>query len=304
MIESLLTAGWFFITILLEIVPLFLVATFLAGLSLEYVSPETLRKHLGGRRSLRGMLLATGFGFVTPFCSCSTIPVLAGMMAAGIPIGVLTAFLFASPYPIEVGLIVLGPIFGWAFAIIFSATGALIAFLSGILIQALGWQNQVKQMPAPAESSESTNTEAPLMLESGFRIKVKRSILYAIGFLRKLGLYIIVGTAVGALIYGFLPEALVVEYAGSSSLFAVPIGALIGVPLYVSIIPVIPIIYSLHLKGVSAGAVIAFLITATAISPPELMMLSGLFKKKFLIAFVLIMIIGAIATGYLFNVIS
>ena len=134
----------FFINVLIEIIPLFLTVTFLAGLALEYIKPQVIREKLGGKKGVTGILAATALGFVTPFCSCSTIPLLAGMMAAGIPIGVLTAFLFASPYPIEVGMIVLGPMFGWAFAIAFVVTGAIIAVISGLLLQRLNWQNQVK----------------------------------------------------------------------------------------------------------------------------------------------------------------
>jgi uncharacterized membrane protein YraQ (UPF0718 family) len=117
-------------------------------------------------------------------------------------------------------------------------------------------------------------------------------------------LFILAGSIMGSIIYGFVPEDLLATYMGGTSILAVPIAALIGVPLYVSIIPVIPIILSLSGKGVSTGAVIAFMITATSISPPELIMLSGMFKKQYIALFVTMMIIGAIATGYVFNIIA
>ena len=123
-------------------------------------------------------------------------------------------------------------------------------------------------------------------------------------FFKRMFLYVLVGSAMGAIIYGFVPEELLATYMGGSSILAVPIAALIGVPLYVSIIPVIPIILSLSTKGVSTGAVIAFMITATSISPPELIMLSGMFKRKYLLLFVAMMIFGAIVTGYVFNMIG
>jgi hypothetical protein len=303
MMEMLINSLLFWATILAEIIPLFLVVTFLAGLALEYISAETLRRNLGGKGSISGTLLATFFGFITPFCSCSTIPVVGGMIAAGIPIGIITAFLFASPYPVEVALIMLGPLFGWAFAAIFCAAGVAIAILTGITIQKLGWQDQVKSVASLIGGSESNNAEDPQISREAFKAKAKRAVVYAFSFLKKQIGYIIVGSAIGAFIYGFLPTDLVLTYAGGSSIFAVPIAALIGVPLYVSIIPVIPIVFSLYLKGLSAGAVIAFLITATAISPPELIMLSGMFKKKYIAAFIVVMIAGSIVTGYLFNAI-
>ena len=134
-----------------------------------------------------------------------------------------------------------------------------------------------------------------------FNAKVARAWDYTIGFARKLLLIIIASSAVGALIYGLVPEEFIIRYAGGSSPWVVIIAALLGVPLYVNVAAIVPIIYTLSLKGMSNGAVIAFLITATTISPPELFMLSALFKWKYLIAFSIAMVIGAIITGYFLN---
>ncbi len=343
---ALLNTLTFFVNVLIEIIPLFLVVTFLAGLALEYIKPAMIRERLGGKKGVTGLLAATILGFITPFCSCSTIPLLAGMLAAGIPISVLTAFLFASPYPVEVGMIVLGPMFGWAFAVAFVATGAIIAVLSGLLLQRLDWQDQIrgdfikglkpeaesdcgcgaeKSEPEANQASCGCNAEesvaeeqscgcgAELKQESSccgqsaappaddFPQKARRAALYSFTFFKRMIPFILLGCGMGAIIYGFVPEDLLATYMGGGSILAVPIAALIGVPLYVSIIPIIPIILGLSAKGVSNGAVIAFMITATSISPPELIMLSGMFKKKYLMLFVAMMIVGAIITGYIFN---
>ncbi len=303
MIDMLVNTAYFLVTILIEIIPLFLVVTFFAGLALEYISQETLRKYLTGRRGFVGLLLAVIFGFITPFCSCSTIPVLAAMITAGIPVGVLTAFLFASPYPIEVA-IMLAPIFGWVLALTFCLAGAVIALLSGALVGKLGWQDKVKPHLIPFGTINTTSDGVAETVKVGFKVKARRAAKYSFDFFRKQAVYIIIGSVIGAFIYGFVPADLIATYAGGQNIFAVIIAALIGVPLYVSVIPVIPIVYSLYLKGLSAGAVIAFLITATAISPPELIMLSGLFKKKFIAFFIIVMILGSIATGYFLNAIS
>ncbi len=221
--ESLLTAGRFFLTILAELIPLFFVLTFLSGLILEYVSPETIRKVLGGKKGPAGRLAAIVLGFVTPFCSCSTIPMLAGMIGAGVPIGILTTFLFASPYPVEIAVVVLGPLFGVAFAVAFFVAGGVVAYVSGLFAERAKWDDQIKPILAPAPSIEGVDLDGvELMLQDRFVDKAKRAWRYAVGFFRKVALYLIVGSAFGALIYGFLPEDLVVRFAGGASLQPFP----------------------------------------------------------------------------------
>ncbi len=306
-IEMLLRSGRFFLIILVELVPLFFIVTFLSGLAMEYISPETLRKSLSGRKGGLGHLMALGLGYVTPFCSCSTIPVLAGMTRAGIPVGIMTTFLCSSPYPVEIALPILAPLFGLPSALTFLAAGGGLAVISGVLVQRVGWQSEVKVDgglgPAPvATLPMGGDDDLPLIaLDTSFRARAGRAWQYTLGFARKLLLIIIISSAVGALIYGFIPEEFILRYAGGRGWLTVIIAALIGVPLYVNAAAVIPIIYSLSLKGMSQGAVIAFLITATTISPPEILMLSALFRRKYVIAFGAAMVVGAIVTGYALN---
>jgi len=155
--------------------------------------------------------------------------------------------------------------------------------------------------PGTAQSGSTPLNLAFIDIDDSFTARCKRAWDYTIGFAKKLLLIIVISSAAGALIYGFIPEEFILKYAGGTGLLVVPIAALIGVPLYVNVAAVIPIIYSLSLKGMSEGAVLAFLITATTISPPELFMLSALFKKKYVFAFTVAMVIGAILTGYLLN---
>ena len=306
--DMLLKAGKFFLIILAELIPLFLLVTFLSGLALEYVSPEKLREKLSGRKGVWGQIISMVLGWVTPFCSCSTVPVLASMVKAGIPIGIMTTFLYASPYPVEIAIPILAPLFGLPVALAFLIVGGIMALVSGILVQKLKWQDQVKidMGNSPAASQTISNTvDVPMIdIDDSFKAKCLRAWDYTIGFAKKLLLIIVISSAVGALIYGFIPEEFILKYAGGTGLFVVPIAALIGVPLYVNVAAVIPIIYSLSLKGMSEGAVLAFLITATTISPPELFMLSALFKKKYVFAFALAMTAGAILTGYLLNLLA
>lgn len=306
--EMLLKAGKFFLLILAELIPLFLLVTFLSGLALEFISPENLRKQLSGRKGIWGQVISMILGWVTPFCSCSTVPVLASMVKAGIPIGIMTTFLYASPYPVEIALPILAPLFGLPVALAFLIVGGIMAILGGLLVQKLKWQDQVKIELVSENEALHPELEpldmAVIDIDDSFKAKCKRAWDYTIGFAKKLLLIIVISSAVGALIYGFIPEEFILKYAGGNGLFVVPIAALIGVPLYVNVAAVVPIIYSLSLKGMSEGAVIAFLITATTISPPELFMLSALFKKKYIIAFTFAMIIGAIITGYLLNLVA
>lgn len=308
--SNIYETGKFFLTILSEIIPLFLASTFLIGLSLEYISPEALQRNLGKKKGILGMLSAAVFGFITPFCSCSSIPVLAGMVAAGLPIGILTTFLVASPYPVEVALLILGPLFGYNFALTFALAGVVIALLAGTFAHIRRWGNQVREeailfAPQSVESetdSESCGCSGALELKNDeFIQKSKRAAVYSFGFLRKLFGFVLLGALIGAVIHGYLPEDLLANYLGGSSILAVPIAALIGIPLYVGIVPMIPVVLSLSTKGVSMGALIAFLITATSLSPPELIMLSGMFKRKYLVFFVIMVVVGAVLTGYFFN---
>jgi len=306
--EMLLNAGKFFLIILAELIPLFLLVTFLSGLALEYISPEKLREKLSGRKGIWGQIISMILGWVTPFCSCSTVPVLASMVKAGIPIGIMTTFLYASPYPVEIAIPILAPLFGLPVALAFLFVGGIMALVGGFLVQKLGWQEQVKinmEDNSGTSQSASNTFDLPMIdIDESFKAKCKRAWDYTIGFAKKLLLIIVISSAVGALIYGFIPEEFILKYAGGTGLFVVPIAAFIGVPLYVNVAAIIPIIYSLSLKGMSEGAVLAFLITATTISPPELFMLSALFKKKYVFAFTIAMIIGAILTGYLLNLLA
>ena len=306
--EMLLGSAKFFLIILAELIPLFFIVTFLSGLALEYISPQKLREMLSGRKGIWGQLIAMILGWITPFCSCSTVPVLASMVKAGIPIGIMTTFLYASPYPVEIAIPILAPLFGLPVALAFLFVGGVLAILGGLLVHKLMWQDQVKVELVTNEENSQLDTEVleiPLIsLDNSFKAKCKRAWEYTIGFAKKLLLIIVISSALGALIYGFIPEEFILKFAGGTNWFVVPVAALIGVPLYVNVAAIIPIIYSLSLKGMSEGAVIAFLITATTISPPEIFMLSALFKKKYVFTFTIAMIIGAILTGYLLNLIA
>jgi len=292
--DNLATAMSFFIEIAVELIVLFIGITFLVGLIQEYVPDETIKRALGGRHRILGSFLGAGFGALTPFCSCSTIPLLLGMLNAGVPFASAMAFLFASPLlnPVIVSLFII--LLGWKTALLYFAVTFLASIVIGLVLDSLGFASQVKSVAAvrgccdckPAEDAKS---------------RVQRSARFAFSLFRQLVPYLLLGAGIGAFIHGFVPTELISSIAGAGNPFAVPVAAIIGVPIYIRAETMIPIGLALIEKGMSTGAVLALVIGGAGASIPELTLLSAIFKRKMLAAFVLTIITIAVAVGYLAN---
>jgi len=292
--DNLATAMSFFIEIAVELIVLFIGITFLVGLIQEYVPDETIKRALGGRHRILGSFLGAGFGALTPFCSCSTIPLLLGMLNAGVPFASAMAFLFASPLlnPVIVSLFII--LLGWKITALYFSVTFLAAIVIGLMLDSLGFANQVKSVAAvrgccdckPAEDAKS---------------RVQRSARFAFSLFRQLVPYLLLGAGIGAFIHGFVPTELISSIAGAGNPFAVPVAAIIGVPIYIRAETMIPIGLALIEKGMSTGAVLALVIGGAGASIPELTLLSATFKRKMLAAFVLTIITIAVAVGYLAN---
>ena len=292
--DNLATAMSFFIEIAVELIVLFIGITFLVGLIQEYVPDETIKRALGGRHRILGSFLGAGFGALTPFCSCSTIPLLLGMLNAGVPFASAMAFLFASPLlnPVIVSLFIL--LMGWKITALYFAVTFLAAIVIGLMLDSLGFANQVKSVAAvrgccdckPAEDAKS---------------RVQRSARFAFSLFRQLVPDLLLGAGIGAFIHGFVPTEMISSIAGAGNPFAVPVAAIIGVPIYIRAETMIPIGLALIEKGMSTGAVLALVIGGAGASIPELTLLSAIFKRKMLAAFVLTIITIAVAVGYLAN---
>ncbi len=271
--DNLATAMSFFIEIAVELIVLFIGITFLVGLIQEYVPDE-------GRHRILGSFLGAGFGALTPFCSCSTIPLLLGMLNAGVPFASAMAFLFASPLlnPVIVSLFII--LLGWKITALYFSVTFLAAIVIGLMLDSLGFANQVKSVAAvrgccdckPAEDAKS---------------RVQRSARFAFSLFRQLVPYLLLGAGIGAFIHGFVPTELISSIAGAGNPFAVPVAAIIGVPIYIRAETMIPIGLALIEKGMSTGAVLALVIGGAGASIPELTLLSAIFKRKMLAAFVL-----------------
>ena len=292
--DNLATAMSFFIEIAVELIVLFIGITFLVGLIQEYVPDETIKRALGGRHRILGSFLGAGFGALTPFCSCSTIPLLLGMLNAGVPFASAMAFLFASPLlnPVIVSLFIL--LMGWKITALYFAVTFLAAIAIGLVLDSLGFAAQVKSVAAVRGCCDCEQAEDA-------KSRVQRSARFAFSLFRQLVPYLLLGAGIGAFIHGFVPTELISSIAGSGNPFAVPVAAIIGVPIYIRAETMIPIGLALIEKGMSTGAVLALVIGGAGASIPELTLLSAIFKRKMLAAFVLTIITIAVAVGYLAN---
>ena len=292
--DNLATAMSFFIEIAVELIVLFIGITFLVGLIQEYVPDETIKRALGGRHRILGSFLGAGFGALTPFCSCSTIPLLLGMLNAGVPFASAMAFLFASPLlnPVIVSLFIL--LMGWKITALYFAVTFLAAIVIGLMLDSLGFAAQVKSVAAVRGCCDCEQAEDA-------KSRVQRSARFAFSLFRQLVPYLLLGAGIGAFIHGFVPTELISSIAGAGNPFAVPVAAIIGVPIYIRAETMIPIGLALIEKGMGTGAVLALVIGGAGASIPELTLLSAIFKRKMLAAFVLTIIAIAVAVGYLAN---
>jgi len=305
-LNNLSTAAEFFVMISLELVILFVGITFLVSLILQYANPETVKRVLSGKRLGMGNLIGAAFGGVTPFCSCSAVPMLMGLLELGVPFGVAMSFLIASPLGVfnPVVLSLFGTLFGPRVMVAYVLTTFMAAVLAGILLDLLGLSSHVKKVRIIAGGSGCCDSAEPIVREKGwalFRIRVAVAARNAVGLFRQMVPYLIIGVAIGSFIYGFVPASILAQVAGPENPFAVPVAAAIGVPMYVRTETMIPIGFALTQKGVSVGAFMALAIGGAGASIPELTMLAGIFKRRLWTAYVLTIFSIATLIGFLFN---
>jgi hypothetical protein len=292
--DNLVVAVNYFVQIAVELTVLFIGITFLVGLIQEYVPDETIKKALGGRNKVVGSILGAGFGALTPFCSCSTIPLLLGMLKAGVPFAAAMAFLFSSPLlnPVIISLFVI--LLGWKVTVLYFVIVFIAAIIIGLLLDGLGFSSYVKSAAVVrncCDCQQATDAKS----------RIQRSARFAFSLFRQLMPYLLLGAGIGAFIHGFVPTDIVTRLAGPSNPLAVPVAAIVGIPLYIRAETMIPIGLALIEKGMSVGAVLALIIGGAGASIPELTLLSAIFKKRLLTAFVVTIFAIAVAAGYLAN---
>ncbi len=289
----------FFIEDSLKIFVLIYVLIFIISLFRAQLSPERVRDYLSGKSRWYGYILAVFLGIVTPFCSCSSIPMFMGFIVAGVPFGVAMAFLVASPLVSEIAAMMLFVLDGAGpyVAVIYIVTGSVIAIFAGYLCDLLGLEKYLKYKP-------EVQPQQPVLKQS-IKVKLKNLLIYAHEFalttVKSIAVYILLGLLFGAWMHGYVPEEFFVKHLGHDNPWAVPFASVAGAPLYASHTGVIPVIQVLLTKGVPVGTALVFLMSITAISLPEIMMLSKMLKTKMLVIFVLFLIFAFICTGYLLN---
>ncbi|MGD0627083.1 MAG: permease [Thermodesulfobacteriota bacterium] len=261
----------------------------------SFFPPERARKLLGNRREYVGNLLASLLGIVTPFCSCSAVPMFIGFLESGLPLGVTFSFLISSPTVNEVALVMLWGLFGWKIALLYIGTGVTLAFFSGIVIGKLKLESQVEDYVYRMKLGEMA------AIEPTWRERVEYARDYTKDILNRVWLFVLIGIGFGAWIHGYAPVDLVLKYAGRGNPFAVIVAVLIGIPLYSNAAGTIPIVQALVEKGMPMGTALAFMMSIVAISTPEMIILRKVIKPRLIAIFVGIVSVAIVLIGYLFN---
>ena len=259
--------------------------------------PEKTKRMLSRKREYVGNVLAALLGIVTPFCSCSAVPLFIGFVESGVPLGVTFSFLISSPMVNEVALIMLWGLFGWKIALIYIGTGLVVAIVAGIIIGKLKMEKYVQDY---VWEMQVGNAE---IVQMTFREKLTYAREYTLELLKKIWPYVVVGVGLGAFIHGYVPQDFLARWAGPDNPFAVPIAVALGVPLYSNAAGVIPIVHALMEKGMAIGTVLAFMMAVTALSLPEAIILKNVLKNRLLAVFFGIVTAAIICVGYLFNAI-
>jgi len=262
----------------------------------SFVAPERVRAALAGRHAGVGTVAAAGFGIVTPFCSCSAVPLFIGFLEAGVPLGVTFAFLVASPMVNEVAIVLLWGLFGPQVTIAYVVAGLTVAIFAGLLIGRLNLERYVEDYVWTIRAANAAIDYRPTMSD-----RVREAWRSTTDIVRRVWPYVVAGIAVGAFIHGFVPTELVVAIGGEDSPLAVPALVALGVPLYSNAAGTIPIVEALIGKGLPLGSALAFMMAVTALSLPEMMILRKVRKPRLLATFVGIVAAGIVAIGYLFN---
>lgn len=291
----------YFVLITIELIALFVFISALVEIILMYVPEEKIRKRLSGA-GVFGNIVAAGFGALTPFCACSTIPMTVGFLNAGVPFGSTMSFLIASPLlnPIILGM--LGAMVGIKAMVAYFVIAFLCSILFGFLLEKIGAQKYVKNVRLKPASCCAGSHEVVDKHSLPFPSKLKVAFAGAWDSLRPIMGYLLVGVALGAGIYGYMPQDLVMKIAGPDNPFAIPVAAVLGIPLYIRAETAIPIGLALMGKGMSIGAVISLIIGGAGMAIPEMTMLASIFKKQLVAMIVLVIFLTAVVSGYLFNI--
>ena len=287
----------FFIYEVPKVLMLLVLIIFLVGIIRTYFSPEKTRKALEGKSLFTGNVMASMLGIVTPFCSCSAIPLFLGFVEAGIPLGVTFSFLIAAPMINEVALVLLIGLFGWKVAVIYVITGLSIAIFAGFTLEKLNLTRYVADWVYKTHSKQNLEQEEALTFSQ--RISAGGQVVREI--VGKIWIYILLGIAVGAGAHGFVPDEYLAGALGNQNWYSVPLAILVGIPLYSNAAGIIPIVSVLIEKGVTLGTALAFMMSVIGLSLPEIIILKKVLKWQLIGIFVGVVAFGIVIVGLIFN---
>jgi len=309
---ALLDSWGYFVHLSITLVPLFVGGSFLVGLATEYLPPETVEQTLRGHDEGVGNIAAAGLGAVTPFCSCSTVPVLAGLLQAGAPLGLSFSFLLASPLVNWIAVALLVGLFGMKVTVYYVAVTFLSAVIGGILIGRLGLDGYVKDVSVVDDAEPSVaadggsatgRADGSVPADTSHRRRVETAAREAFSFFVETLPYLVLGMTIGALIHGVVPVSILDAVLGSGNPLAVPFAVLAGAPVYVSLSGMLPIAASLSEQGIPVGTVLAFVIGGAGVSLPNLILLNKLFERRLLVIYAGTIVTTGAIIGALFNLV-
>ena len=294
-------ALWFFVYEVPKVLLLLAAVVFLMGIIHTFISAERTRALLSGRHPGVGNIMAAALGIVTPFCSCSAVPLFIGFLQAGVPLGITFSFLVSAPMINEVALALLFGMFGWKIALLYSAMGLVVAIVAGMVIGKLNmeryleeWVQKLQEKKVCAEVAGETIT-IPQRIEEGLR--------HVREIVGKVWFYIILGVGLGAGIHGYVPENFMASLMGKNAWWSVPVAVLIGVPMYSNAAGILPVVQALLGKGAAPGTVMAFMMSVIALSAPEMIILRKVLKPQLIAVFVSIVAVGIMLVGFVFNLV-
>lgn len=288
----------FFIYDTVKIYILLLVIIFAVTLLRTYFNTEKIRVYLQGKSEFTGNILAALFGIITPFCSCSAIPLFLGFMQARIPLGITFSFLISSPLNNEVAIAMLFGLFGWKITLLYIGFGLVVAIFGGFIVGRLRMEKYVL-IPVAPMSGDLEN----VVIRLSFQERLKDAWVYTYDILRKIYLFVMLGVGIGAFIHGYVPTDFILKYAGDSTWYSVPLAVLLGIPMYSNAAGVMPLIEVLTSKGMLLGTALSFMMAITALSLPEGLILKRILHVKLILTFFGIVALGIMGVGYLFNII-
>ena len=296
--NHLASALHFFIFDTVKIFVLLITIIYLVSYLRTWFNVEKVRAYLQGKSLLLGNVLASLFGIITPFCTCSAIPLFLGFIQARIPIGVTFSFLISAPMNNEIAIAMLFSLFGWKVTLIYIGFGLLVAIVGGYIIGKTNAEKYILMDIKPLEG----NLE-DVKIDLTIKQRHKEALSYTLDIFKKIYLYVIIGVGAGAFIHGYVPTDFIVEYAGSDAWYSVPLAVILGIPMYASAAGVMPLVEVLTSKGMLLGSALAFMMSVTALSLPEAMILKRILHTKLIIIFFTIIGFGIICIGYIFNTI-